>query len=289
MKLVQRNPSGSCSKAIQVLQENAEDYASKLTVSTLNREEALTSYLQYFIPKIGFTLPTLALMEEQCYKIQSPALNICLQKVHLNQHTARSIFYDPKEYGGLNIPHAYFIQSIGQSNLFIGHLQAQDKTGHLILLSMSYLQILTGSRTSFLHLPYSKYSKWIESSWLTSIWCCVSRVKFTLIVKNAWMPLQRTNDLILMDYFVHLNYKPKELKSLNRCRIYLQVIFLSDIASVDSTEIAPKTLCGEMLSDRKSRLPWPTQHHPPKEDWLLWSLALKHLQSHNKLKTKLTT
>jgi hypothetical protein len=69
MKQVQRNPSGSFSKAIQVLQENAEDYASKLTVSTLNREEALISHLQYFIPKIGFTLPTLALMEEQCYKI----------------------------------------------------------------------------------------------------------------------------------------------------------------------------------------------------------------------------
>jgi hypothetical protein len=98
------------------------------------------------------------------------SLNCTDHKLHPNRHVAISIIIDPEEYGGLNIPHAYFLQSIGRINLFIGHLQARDKTGSLILISMSNIQITVGSSTPFLHLPYSKYSRWIEDMWLTSIW-----------------------------------------------------------------------------------------------------------------------
>jgi hypothetical protein len=284
------SPSGSCTKAVQILREKADDYASKIITSTLNREEALTSYLQYFLPKLGFPLPVLTLTEKLCSYVQAPALNAFLPKVHLNQHTARSIIHGPSEYGGLTIPHAYYLQSSGQLNLLISHLRAKDKTSYLIVISMSSLQLLTGSHIPFFHLPYTKYAKWIESSWLTSIWECVSRVKFTLIIRNSWVPvLQRTNDLSLMAFFVSLNFKPKQLIALNRCRLYLQVIFLSDIVSADGTTIIPHVLSGQKLTDRISMLKWPVQQLPPKIDWDLWSSALQNLQTHNKLKTKLSS
>ncbi len=101
------SPSGSCLKALKVLRSMAEDYASKVIPSTLTRDEALTSYLQYFIPKIGFSLPALALTEKQCTTVQAPALTAFLPKIHLNQHTARSIIHGPTEFGGLNIPRLF--------------------------------------------------------------------------------------------------------------------------------------------------------------------------------------
>ena len=155
------SPSGCSNLAFRTLRGHAEDYASKFNTSVINRDDAFCSYFSYFIPKISFPLPVLSLSESQCSHLQSPALNVFLNKIHLNRNTARSIIHGPKEYGGLGIPHAYFLQSNGQLKLFIGHLRAQDKTAQLILISMSNLQLITGSSTPFLHLPYSQYSKWI--------------------------------------------------------------------------------------------------------------------------------
>jgi hypothetical protein len=155
---------------------------------------------------------------------------------------------------------------------------------------MSYLQLLVGSNINFFHLPYTKYAKGIKSSWLTSLWDCVSKVKFTLRLKNSWTPdIQRINDVMLMDYFITLKYKPKTLQVLNRCRIYLQVLSLSDITSADGKEIIPQVLIGDKLSDRKSNLEWPTQQKHPKNNWIIWASALNHIHTRNRLKNKLTT
>ncbi len=46
-------------------------------------------------------------------------------------------------------------------------------------------------------------------------------------VKRAWKPLQRKNDLMIMQFFINLKFNPTQLETLNRCRIFHQVITLS--------------------------------------------------------------
>lgn len=221
------------------------------------------SYLQYFIPRIGFPLPVLTLSEQQCKETQSPALRAVLSKLHLNQHTTCSIVHGPEKIGGLNIPTIYFLQCNGQLQLLIGHLRAKDKTANLILISMSKLQLMVGSSTPFFHLKYPTYTKWIESSWLTSIWQWVTRAKFLLIIKRSWTPsIQRIQDIMLMDYFVSSQYEPNELQALNRCRLYLQVLSLTDIVSADGKHIIQFPLNGTRLVDQRSELEWPVQQRP---------------------------
>jgi len=213
------SPSGSSTKAIEVLRSKAENYASHVTGSSLNREEAYWSYILYFIQKVGFSLPAMTFMEEKCNFIQSPAVNAVLPKLHLNQHTARSIIFGPSEYGGLNLPNLYCSQGIGQLHLFLGHLGEQDESGRLILLSMSYVQLIIGSGESFLHKPFPKYERWLDHNWLTSLWCFISKIKLKITVKRQWKPsLPRENDVFLMDSFVTHGYKKVELQLLNQCR-----------------------------------------------------------------------
>ncbi len=151
----------------------------------------------------------------------SHALMAVLPKLHLNRHTARSIVYGPEIYGGLNLPNAYVLQSIGQLNLFLGHLWAHDKTGKLIITSMGQLQLLTRSDIPFFHLPYQKYDKWIEHSWSTSLWQLVSRINFTIKVKRAWhQSLQCKNGNMLMIYFISLKFSPTQLETLNQGFIF---------------------------------------------------------------------
>jgi hypothetical protein len=106
----------------------------------------------------------------------------------MNQHTARSIIFGPLEYGGITLPHLFALQSLSQLNLIIGHLRMQDKTGTLILILMSHLQLLVGFSTSFLHLPFPKYAKWLDHGWLLLVWQVLHRVKIKVMVRDQWLP-----------------------------------------------------------------------------------------------------
>ena len=48
-------------------------------------------------------------------------------------------------------PYLYPTQGKAKVRLFLGHLQIQDKTGNLSLISLSYLQLLSGTTSLFLN------------------------------------------------------------------------------------------------------------------------------------------
>jgi hypothetical protein len=117
---------------MEFLKTTAEDYARYVAGSILTRKEALYSYTFYFIPRLGFSLLAMTFTEQQCAKIQAPALQAFLPKCHLNRYAAHSILFGPPKYGVLDLPNVYALQCVDQLSLFLGCLRAQDKTSHLI-------------------------------------------------------------------------------------------------------------------------------------------------------------
>ena len=67
---------------------------------------------------------------------------------------------------------------------------------------------------------------------------------------------------------------------LNRCRLYLQVLFLSDIASSDGKSMAKVyfNYQGRAARSLSSQWEWPLQQ-PAKEDWVLWHAAIRQITS----------
>ncbi len=161
-------------------------------------------------PKITSSVPVLTLSHTQCKKIQSPAICATLSKMHLNRHTARAIVYGPACFVGLDFPELYTSAGIGQLRLFLGHLRLQDKTANLILIDLSYLQLLVGSAMFFLNVPYVNYGHSTDGGWLVSIWQYINKIGFQMYVKRAYVPpLPRQHDAALMDYFVQKRIPPK--------------------------------------------------------------------------------
>jgi hypothetical protein len=82
--------------------------------------------------------------------------------------------------------------------------------------------------------------KYVESNWLTSLWNVTNYIKATIHIEDAWeLQPQRTYDKCIMDIFhsKHLNLQPKELKQLNACRLFLQVITVADLTDGSGTKI----------------------------------------------------
>ena len=141
------SPSGCSKEATQYLREQSVEYASQVTGSYFSREAALWSFLLYFTPQVGYSIPVLSLSEKNCHDIQSPAVNAVLPKLHVNRNTSRAIIFGPTDLGGLGLPNLYTHSNITKLLLFTGHLRLQDKTVKLILIGLSHMQLIVGSST----------------------------------------------------------------------------------------------------------------------------------------------
>jgi hypothetical protein len=64
--------------------------------------------------------------------------------------------------------------------------------------------------------------------------------KSTLKINAEWKPFPiRKNDVIMMESLTKTEeFTATELKEINRCRIYLRVFYIADIASHDGQGIA---------------------------------------------------
>jgi hypothetical protein len=278
------SPSGSLHLSIKQLRGASLNYANANTGSRLNRSATLWSYLMYLMPKLAYPTPALTLTQEECQRILSPSLMAVLPKLHVNRHTARSIVHGPASLGGLHLPTIFSEQSSGQLSYFTSHVGLGDKTGKLLLISLTYLQLLSGSCSPVLNLPFPTYKKWIEPSWLLSFWSFMFKVGYKITIKQQWVPtIPRKYDSSLMDQFLKLGFTDTQLCTLNRCRVYLQVIFLSDITSADGSIIIPECKQGVRLADRVSVLQWPIQERPSSSAWTLWTQALQHFENRNRL------
>jgi hypothetical protein len=238
----------------------------------------------YLLPKLLFPLMAMTFTETQCAQIQSQALRALLPKLHLNWNTAWSIIHGPSLYGGMNIPHLYTSQGLHQLKFLLGHLRAHDKTGRLLLNSHGSLQILVGVSENFLNTSYKKHCHLACPSWFTSVWLFLSKLQFTVFIKHAWLPpTPTTADVNLMDYFISIGSSPKLLVSLNRCRVFLQLLLFSDMVSADGRNLVHQVLQGHKLTDKRSLLRWPEQHNPSKADRCTWEKALSHLAPNGRL------
>jgi len=109
-------------------------------------------------------------------------------------------------------------------------------------------------------------------------------------VEHHWThKLVRENDLFLMDEFMKYNFTPAQMKLINQCRLYLQVITIADITAADGKRLLRSTFNGIQPQDRISTLYWPRQEPLPENAWNLWRTALSYLTTQLKLHNPLSS
>ena len=79
-----------------------------------------------------------------------------------------------------------------------------------------------------------------------------------------------------MEEFVKQYTSPKILTLLNRCRLYIQAITLSDITSSTGTTLCNFALKGVKHPNRPSTYTWPSQKKIHSKYWSTWRSALAH-------------
>jgi hypothetical protein len=87
-------------------------------------------------------------------------------------------------------------------------------------------------------------------------------------------PPLRQNDKLLMPMFLSCNPSMDDLSTLNRCRLFLQVSFVSEICSGDGSSITDDAWSGRRFAVPHKILSWPKQQQPGARDWTVWKSHL---------------
>ena len=90
---------GNVVEQVRILVEKSTAWAGRLNRSYLTAHEAYTAYVQVLFPVLIYPVAVLALSEEQCNKIVSPAIKALLKKMHIPITTSRLLLYGPARYG----------------------------------------------------------------------------------------------------------------------------------------------------------------------------------------------
>ena len=80
-----------------------------------------------------------------------------------------------------------------------------------------------------------------------------------------------------MEDFVASGVTHDTLKRLNACRLYLQVITVSDICDAAGRMILEESLHGRLTRDRVSSFKWSIQPRPSQRAWKAWRDTLHRL------------
>jgi hypothetical protein len=92
-----------------------------------------------------------------------------------------------------------------------------------------------------------------------------------------------------MDIAHHNRFTTKQMKAINRCRLWLQVNTLAEITNIEGTELLMSATIYQTDRNRspdlwlisRSNLTWPTQEHPSSRDWRTWKKLLDCVASPN--------
>lgn len=281
-------PSGQYKRQASVLCIQAEKFKQQILPSHLTPAEAYCCLMMYIRPKLNYPTPCVSLTEAQCHHIQSLILEAILPKLHLNRHTPRAVLFAGPRYGGLNIPENYTDLGYGHLQYLVAHIKLGDEVSQLILSLITHTQLQVGSTTPFFQLQYSTYAKWIDSTWITDCWKFSQRARITVDIESQWVPLlSREGDIALMDLALTFNLDSYQLQRINTCRLYLQVLLVSNITTARGDKLLPSVLYGERDIHHTSVLLWPTVPRPPEAFWTSWRMFLQHFTRGRTLMTSL--
>jgi hypothetical protein len=190
----------------------------------------------------------------------------------------RSVVFGTAQLCGLGLEHLAAYQGHKRLKYVMGHLRCNSTTGKLMRSILDFTQLECGCLGNVLEQDYGSYSRVLMTeNCITGIWEHLYSCKSTLNIIAEWKPLPNfKNDVVIMEALTETEeFTAKELKEINRCRIYLRVFYISDIASHDRQGITDWERKGRRYVGRKSSWAWPAQQRPT--SWKAWKLTLDHL------------
>ncbi len=144
--------------------------------------------------------------------------------------------------------------------------------------SLEALQLELGTNGNPLSLDYSVCECLATPCWFKVVWERLWYYCFDMHLDYPTIPFPRERDELLVDLFLAYGATGARLQSLNRCRLALNMLFLSDIVSANGRHLQ-RHLLNPLTSDPPTSSYTFPRECPTASDWTEWAIFWGHYTS----------
>ena len=172
----------------------------------------------------------------------------------------------------IGLPHLGVEALVVMVNKLFMHYECKTATGRFMRQSYFLLYVELGLSFQPLHESFQQYGYLATHSWMEMLWEKLSMFGLHTVVADVCRTFPREGDQFIMQVLIKAGYKGDSLQRLNRVRIYLQVLFMSDVLIALGCKICPNALSRRPIEEKQSTMRWPIKH-PTNSDMTLWRAA----------------
>ena len=267
-------PNGNEDKQKTEMKKKSENWGLSTIHGGLKATEVWTALTTGLLKSLEYPLAATSLSKKDFRTILSPALGPALSACGFPKSFPRSILYAPTQIQGLGVRNLYHAQSCRHVKDILEQTWKRSPSQKFIQLTLEAVKLEAGAEG---HL----FDKTIDIDWITTknLWaintlqfCQKYHIQFK--EPGASITLKRIGDITIMEGLRKAGFTLSTLRIANRCRIYLQVTTLSDIATGDGSQLNPSVF--EQTPFFRDHYNWPRQGKPPPKDWNVWNYVVKH-------------
>jgi len=268
------SPDGNSKASIALMQEKAQSWVNDIKVGNLTRRMIWFSLNIQFWPRVGYSLcNSMATFAELTASLQSQYYQILPYCGVVRTVTTEARMIDSGFYG-IGLPHPGVEALVASSNKLLMHYGCKSSVGLLLKTSLEFLMLEVGFGFQPLKLDYARYGALATHSWIKMLWEKLSMFGIVTEIQDMERDFPRRGDKFLNQVFEDLGFSWSERVRLNRVRVYLQVLFLSDVTTASGARIEV-----EKMHPRPHDHKWSTYSRWPKEqptlsDFELWKEAM---------------
>jgi hypothetical protein len=224
-----------------------------------------------------YALPATALSHMECSELQQAYLRAFLGKIGVVRTAPATIATAPTWLGGFGLMSFEIEQFIAHVGIILQHGHHHSSiTGMLLRTSFEYYAIETGLPGDPLQLPCVQYVT--QNTWVGNTLQFMQRFHVTISSDISGLSSWTSNDSYIMQLFLALTTTTSTLVILNKVRLYLRVVTLSDLLSSDGNTFDINALRGHRVVGHPNpsyyRYVWPKMPPPTKAEKEVWSQYL---------------
>ena len=194
-----------------------------------------------------------------------PVYSKVLPKLDFNRHLPHAFRYAPYSHQGQDLPHVLVMQGTAQICMFLSHMGKHTYVGDIVESCLESASLEIGVGGNIFDHDYELYGHLLTDCWVKTLWEFYWQNNIKLIGSYAWPSTCRVHDQFLMQMRVeypHSLFSRGEIRLLNRCRLYLQIISLSDLSTGDGRKVCINYMRGVLDPRRSILFLWPNQACP---------------------------
>jgi hypothetical protein len=263
---------GNNIKQIAQLWQKTEDFADSMRTGYLSKNDAWYAINTTIINTFEYPMTATTIRKKEWESIMVPLLKAGLPRAGISSKFPRDILYGPTTVQGFGVFHPWYHQQLKHLIVLLEHTEHHSMTGQFLTTSFEQLRLETGTSGFMTDTQYTIMKATVTQTWITDLWAFLNHFSIQLRDDIAQLPPRRKNDKFLMNEFINSG---NHLKKLNECRMFLNAVTISDIATANGKELALHAWNGTREDRGPSTYQWPRiQDSLLQEHWKQWQRAI---------------